>query len=92
MSDAKQSEDGSDSNADIVSAGGVASNMQQRFLMAVMDAKVGVTIYLTNGVKLQGMLASYDDLCVLLVRREHPQLVYKHAISTILPDETLTVS
>ncbi len=63
--------------------------VQQGFLNKVADASASVTVYLTNGVKLQGNLTKHDDLCILLDRRNQSQLVYKHAISTILPDEAL---
>ena len=66
-------------------------NIQQSFLTTVVDRKADVTVYLTNGVKLQGKVVSYDQACILLSRNEHAQLVYKHAISTILPDEAVSL-
>ncbi len=66
-------------------------NIQQSFLSQVVDSKAGVTVYLTNGVKLQGCVVNYDHACILLARNEHAQLVYKHAISTILPDEAVAL-
>ena len=47
--------------------------------------KVPLTIFLVNGVKLQGVVTWFDNFCVLLRRDGHSQLVYKHAISTIMP-------
>ena len=44
-----------------------------------------LTIFLVNGVKLQGVVTWFDNFCVLLRRDGHSQLVYKHAISTIMP-------
>ena len=46
-------------------------------------------IFLINGVKLTGVVTSFDNFCVLLRRDSHSQLVYKHAISTIMPGQPL---
>ena len=51
--------------------------------------KVPVTIFLTNGVRLQGHVAGFDSYALVLSRDHQSQLVYKHAISTILPSESL---
>ena len=60
-------------------------NLQDTFLNAVRKSKSAVTIFLVNGVKLQGNITWFDNFCVLLRRDGHSQLVYKHAISTIMP-------
>ena len=61
-------------------------NLQDAFLNNVRKAKVPVTIFLMNGVKLQGVITWFDNFCVLLRGDGRPpQLVYKHAISTIAP-------
>ena len=60
-------------------------NLQDAFLNHVRKAKVPVTIFLINGVKLQGVITWFDNFSVLLRRDAHSQLVYKHAISTIMP-------
>ena len=60
-------------------------NLQDAFLNNVRKAKVPVTIFLMNGVKLQGVITWFDNFCVLLRRDGQSQLVYKHAISTIMP-------
>ncbi len=60
-------------------------NLQDVFLNHVRKAKVPVTIFLINGVKLQGVITWFDNFCVLLRRDGQSQLVYKHAISTIMP-------
>ena len=49
------------------------------------------TIFLVNGVKLQGFVTWFDNFCVLLRRDGHSQLVYKHAISTIMPASPITM-
>ena len=60
-------------------------NLQDTFLNNVRKNKVPLTIFLVNGVKLQGIVTWFDSFCVLLRRDGHSQLVYKHAISTIMP-------
>ncbi|MGI9381789.1 MAG: RNA chaperone Hfq [Methyloligellaceae bacterium] len=60
-------------------------NLQDVFLNHVRKAKMPVTIFLVNGVKLQGIITWFDNFCVLLRRDAHSQLVYKHAISTVMP-------
>ena len=60
-------------------------NLQDTFLNQVRKSKTSVTIFLVNGVKLQGVVSWFDNFCVLLKRDGHVQLVYKHAISTIMP-------
>ncbi|MCA3509145.1 MAG: RNA chaperone Hfq [Rhodobacter sp.] len=60
-------------------------NLQDVFLNTVRKGKVPVTIFLINGVKLQGVITWFDNFCVLLRRDGQSQLVYKHAISTIMP-------
>ena len=61
-------------------------NLQDVFLNNVRKAKIPVTIFLVNGVKLQGIITWFDNFCVLLRGDGRPpQLVYKHAISTIAP-------
>lgn len=60
-------------------------NLQDVFLNSVRKQKTPVTVFLVNGVKLQGVITWFDNFCVLLRRDGHSQLVYKHAISTIMP-------
>jgi host factor-I protein len=60
-------------------------NLQDTFLNHVRKAKTPLTIFLVNGVKLQGVISWFDNFCVLLRRDGHSQLVYKHAISTVMP-------
>lgn len=64
-------------------------NLQDTFLNAVRKSKSPVTIFLMNGVKLQGAISWFDNFCVLLRRDGQSQLVYKHAISTIMPMNTV---
>lgn len=60
-------------------------NVQDVFLNHVRKNKTPVTVFLVNGVKLQGVITWFDNFCVLLRRDGHSQLVYKHAISTVMP-------
>jgi len=48
-----------------------------------------VTIFLVSGVKLQGVITWFDSFCILLRRDNHSQLVYKHAISTVMPGQPI---
>ena len=59
--------------------------LQETFLDHVRDQKTPLTIFLVNGVKLQGAVASFDSFSIRLVRDGVSQVVYKHAISTIMP-------
>jgi host factor-I protein len=60
-------------------------NLQDTFLNSVRKSKTPLTVFLVNGVKLQGVVTWFDNFCVLLRRDGQSQLVYKHAISTIMP-------
>jgi host factor-I protein len=62
-----------------------AQNVQDVFLNHVRKSKTPVTVFLVNGVKLQGIITWFDNFSVLLRRDGHTQLVYKHAISTVMP-------
>ncbi len=62
-----------------------SQNVQDVFLNNIRKNKVPVTIFLVNGVKLQGIVSWFDNFSVLLRRDSHAQLVYKHAISTVMP-------
>ena len=61
------------------------SVLQDTFLNSVRKSKNPVTLFLVNGVKLQGVITWFDNFSVLLRREGTVQLVYKHAISTIMP-------
>jgi len=66
-----------------------SQNVQDVFLNHIRKNKVPVTVFLVNGVKLQGIVTWFDNFCVLLRRDAHSQLVYKHAISTIMPSQPI---
>ncbi len=60
-------------------------NLQDIFLNQIRKQHISVTIFLVNGVKLQGVITWFDSYSILLKREGHIQLVYKHAVSTIMP-------
>ena len=64
-------------------------NVQDVFLNYVRKNKVAVTVFLVNGVKLQGNISWFDNFCILLRRDSQSQLVYKHAISTVMPSDPI---
>ncbi len=66
-------------------------NVQDVFLNKVRKEKMAVTVFLVNGVKLQGVITWFDNFSILLRRESHAQLVYKHAISTIMPSGPLSL-
>tara|TARA_R110000824_G_scaffold38892_1_gene118315 strand:+ start:531 stop:1025 length:495 start_codon:yes stop_codon:yes gene_type:complete len=66
--------------------------LQEVFLTAVRDSNEPVTMFLVNGVMLQGEVAAYDLFCILLEREGLSQLVYKHAISTVQPGGPLNLA
>ena len=66
-------------------------NLQDAFLNQVRKEKNSVTVFLINGVKLQGIITWFDNFCILLRRDGQSQLVYKHAISTIMPSQNVSL-
>lgn len=66
-------------------------NVQDVFLNKVRKEKEPVTVFLINGVKLQGIITWFDNFSLLLRRDTHIQLIYKHAVSTIMPTGPLSL-
>jgi host factor-I protein len=66
-------------------------NLQDVFLNKIRKEKHTVTVFLVNGVKLQGVITWFDNFSMLLRREGHIQLIYKHAISTIMPTGPLSL-
>lgn len=64
-------------------------NLQDKFLNTIRKDRVPVTVFLLNGVKLQGVIVWFDNFSMLMRREEHSQLIYKHAISTIMPSQAI---
>ena len=65
--------------------------LQDPFLNALRKEHVAVSIYLVNGIKLQGQVDSFDQY-VILLKNTVTQMVYKHAISTIVPARAVSIS
>ena len=72
-------------------AGEKHQNLQDAFLNHVRKTKIPVTVFLVNGVKLQGVITSFDNFCILLRPDGQSQLVYKHAISTVMPAQPFSL-
>lgn len=66
-------------------------SLQDPFLNALRRERVPVSIYLVNGIKLQGQVESFDQF-VILLKNTVSQMVYKHAISTVVPSRPLNVT
>jgi host factor-I protein len=68
------------------------NNLQDMFLNGLRRSKTPVTMFLVKGVKLQGIITWFDNFSVLLRRDGQAQLIYKHAISTIMPSHALDLA
>jgi host factor-I protein len=66
-----------------------SQNVQDVFLNHVLKNNTPVTIFLVNGVRLQGIITWFDNFCVVLQRDAHSQLVYKQEISTVMPGQPI---
>lgn len=75
----------------VLMSGARSQNLQDVFLNYVRKQKMPVTVFLINGVKLQGVITSFDNFCMMLRRDGHSQLVYKHAISTVMPSSPINL-
>jgi host factor-I protein len=61
------------------------NKVYDKFLSNLVNESVPVVIFLINGVKLQGTISDFDEVSIILVREQNVQLLYRHAISTIVP-------
>lgn len=68
-----------------------AQSLQDPFLNALRKERIPVSVYLVNGIKLQGQVESFDQFVVLL-KNTVSQMVYKHAISTVVPGRSVRIS
>ena len=66
-------------------------DVQSDFVNDIRKNKVSVTVFLVNGVKLQGIITWFDNFSLLLRRDGHTQLIYKHAVSTIMPSTPVDI-
>lgn len=69
----------------------MTQNVQEDFLKDLCQNKISVTVFLVNGVKLQGIITWFDNESLLLRRDGHTQLIYKHAVSTIMPSAAVNI-
>lgn len=73
-----------------MTAAGKGPNLQDNYLNQLRKDKTPVVVYLTNGVRLKGVIKGFDNFVVLL--KENAQsLIYKHAISTIVPEREIEI-
>lgn len=75
--------------APLASIGKTSQNLQDQFLNHLRKNKTPVTMFLVKGVKLQGIVTWFDNFSILLRRDGQSQLVYKHAVSTIMPSQPI---
>ena len=68
------------------------NKIQEDFLGDIRKNEIAVTVFLINGVKLQGVITWFDEASILLRRDGHTQLIYKHAVSTIMPSAAVDIS
>ena len=68
------------------------NDVQSEFLTDLKEQEISVTVFLINGVKLQGIITKQDEQSLLLRRDGHTQLVYKHAVSTIMPGVAVNIA
>jgi host factor-I protein len=67
-----------------------AANLQDSFLNSLRKEKVPVVVYLTNGVRLKGVIKGFDNF-VIVLKEASEQLIYKHAVSTIVPEKVVDI-
>lgn len=65
-----------------------SQNLQDNYLNSLRKEKMPVVVYLTNGVRLKGVVKGFDNF-VILLRESTQQLIYKHAVSTIIPEKDI---
>jgi len=64
---------------------------QDKFIQKLIDTNAQLTIFLINGIKLSGVITTMDESTLCLKREQHTQLVYKNAISTIMPIDPISL-
>ena len=69
----------------------MSQNIENAFLDELKNKEVSVTVFLVNGVKLQGIITWFDDNSVLLRRDGFTQLIYKHSVSTVMPSTPIDI-
>ena len=69
----------------------MSQNIQEVFLTELKTKEISVTVFLVNGVKLQGIITWFDENTLLLRRDGFTQLIYKHSISTVMPSTPVDI-
>lgn len=67
-------------------------NLQELFLSRVRSSRCGVTVFLVNGFQLRGVITAYDSFMICLETDGKQQIIYKHAVSTIVPAQPVSLS
>ena len=67
------------------------NNLQDLFLLRVRRSRAAVTVFLMNGYQLRGQITGYDAFVVVLMTGDKQQVIYKHAISTIVPERAISL-
>ncbi len=70
---------------------GKNQNLQDLFLNQLRKEKTPVVVYLTNGVRLKGAIKGFDNFVIILKDAANVQMIYKHAVSTIIPEGHFTI-
>ena len=66
-------------------------NLQDLFLLRARKSRVGVTLFLMNGYQLRGQITGFDAFVVILMTGDKQQVIYKHAISTVVPERAVSL-
>lgn len=69
----------------------MSQNIQNTFLTELKTKEISVTVFLVNGVKLQGIVTWFDEDTILLRRDGFTQLIYKHSVSTVMPSAPVNI-
>lgn len=70
----------------------MSQTVQNAFLNELKTQEISVTVFLVNGVKLQGIITWFDDNTILLRRDGFTQMIYKHSVSTVMPGTPVDIS
>ena len=70
----------------------MSQSIQNAFLGELKNKEISVTVFLVNGVKLQGIVTWFDDSTILLRRDGFTQLIYKHSVSTVMPSVAIDLN
>ena len=70
---------------------GTKANLQELFLLRARQERLPVTLFLMNGFQMRGVITGYDAFVVVLMTGDKQQVIYKHAISTIVPERAISL-